>query len=67
MFVMFDINNSNNFRKNLSKNNSKSLATLRQKVRKYLKDFEDDLAKFKENPDLPDEEDEKGAYIITSI
>ncbi|KAH8399107.1 hypothetical protein KR215_002291 [Drosophila sulfurigaster] len=38
-------------RKNLSKNNSKSLGTLRQKVRKYIKDFEDDLARFREAPD----------------
>ncbi|XP_065201462.1 eukaryotic translation initiation factor 3 subunit C [Planococcus citri] len=46
-------------RKNMSKNNSKSLATLRQKLRKYTKDFEDDMAKFRENPDLPDEDEEK--------
>ncbi|KAH8300238.1 hypothetical protein KR044_012023 [Drosophila immigrans] len=38
-------------RKNLSKNNSKSLGTLRQKVRKYIKDFEDDLSRFREAPD----------------
>ena len=46
-------------RKNLSKNNSKSLSTLRQKIRKYVKDFEGDIAKFKENPDdeVEDEED----------
>ena len=48
-------------RKNMSKNNSKSLATLRQKLRKYNKDFEEDIAKFRENPDQgDDEEDEKG-------
>lgn len=46
-------------KKNLSKNNSKSLGTLRQKVRKYIKDFETDLAKFREAPDLDDEEEEK--------
>lgn len=34
---------------------------MRQKLRKYLKDFEDDVAKFRENPEQPDddEEDEK--------
>lgn len=48
-------------RKNMSKNNSKSLSTLRQKLRKYNKDFEEDIAKFRENPDQDDdEEDEKG-------
>lgn len=46
-------------RKNLSKNNAKSLGTLRQKVRKYIKDFEADLAKFREAPDQDDEEEEK--------
>ncbi|KNC34096.1 hypothetical protein FF38_06471 [Lucilia cuprina] len=50
-------------RKNLSKNNSKSLGTLRQKVRKYIKDFEDDLVRFRENPDQESEaEDEEAAY-----
>lgn len=46
-------------RKNLSKNNSKSLASLRQKFRKYVKDFESDFAKFRENPDLPDQEEDQ--------
>ena len=46
-------------RKNLSKNNSKSLGTLRQKLRKYVKDFEADMAKFKENPEVDDEEEEE--------
>ena len=52
-------------RKNLSKNNSKCLGTLRQKIRKYVKDFESDMAKFKENPDVEaeaeEEEDKSGA------
>ncbi|XP_019877854.1 eukaryotic translation initiation factor 3 subunit C isoform X2 [Aethina tumida] len=46
-------------RKNMSKNNSKSLASMRQKLRKYLKDFEEDVAKFRENPDQPDDEEEE--------
>ncbi|KAF7287648.1 hypothetical protein GWI33_005996 [Rhynchophorus ferrugineus] len=46
-------------RKNMSKNNSKSLASMRQKLRKYLKDFEDDITKFRENPDQPDDEEEE--------
>lgn len=45
-------------RKNMSKNNSKSLTTLRKKLRKYIKDYEDDMAKFRENPDLPDDDEE---------
>lgn len=48
-------------KKNLSKNNLKSLGTLRQKVRKYIKDFEADLAKFREAPDQDDEEEEVDA------
>lgn len=51
-------------RKNLSKNNSKSLTALRQKLRKYIKDFEEDMAKFRENPDLPDEDEEKGNTVF---
>ncbi len=43
-------------RKNMSKNNSKSLATLRQKLRKYNKDFETDISAYRENPDVYDEE-----------
>ncbi|KAJ8953657.1 hypothetical protein NQ314_007264 [Rhamnusium bicolor] len=46
-------------RKNMSKNNSKSLASMRQKLRKYLKDFEEDISKFRENPEQPDDEEEE--------
>ena len=45
-------------RKNMNKNNSKSLGTLRQKLRKYIRtDFEDAFAKFRENPDEGEEEE----------
>lgn len=46
-------------RKNLSKNNAKSLGTLRQKFRKYIKDFEEDLIRFRESPDQESEEEEE--------
>lgn len=46
-------------RKNLSKNNSKSLGMLRQKFRKYIKEFEADLLKFRESPDDEDDEEEE--------
>nr|CAI5823990.1 unnamed protein product [Callosobruchus analis] len=46
-------------RKNMSKNNSKSLASMRQKLRKYIKDFEEDISKFRENPEQPDDEEEE--------
>lgn len=46
-------------RKNMSKNNSKSLASLRQKLRKYNKEFEEEITKFRENPDFGDEEEEQ--------
>ena len=46
-------------RKNMSKNNGKSLGTLRQKFRKYIKDsFEAEIKKFRENPDQADEEED---------
>lgn len=51
-------------RKNLSKNNGKSLGTLRQKFRKYVKDLEQDLKKFRELPveSDDDEEDEEKSF-----
>jgi len=45
-------------KKSMSKINSKSLATLRQKLRKYNKDFDEELAKFRDNPSLLDEDDD---------
>lgn len=46
-------------RKNMSKMSAKSLTTLRQKFRKYAKDYETDMATFRENPDAPDSEGEE--------
>lgn len=46
-------------RKNLSKNNAKAFGPLRQKVRKYIKDFEADLIKFRESADEDDEPEEE--------
>ncbi|XP_011403348.1 PREDICTED: eukaryotic translation initiation factor 3 subunit C-like [Amphimedon queenslandica] len=43
----------------LSKINSKALASLKQKVRKYNKDFEVPLKHFRENPELYEEEEEQ--------
>ncbi|XP_043271641.1 eukaryotic translation initiation factor 3 subunit C [Venturia canescens] len=51
-------------RKNMSKNNSKSLTSLRQKLRKYNKDFEEEIAKFRENPDQDDDEEEEKAEEV---
>lgn len=42
-------------RKNMNKNNSKSLTTLRQKLRKYNKEFEQEINDYRENPDGDDE------------
>merc|ERR1712073_33526 len=47
-------------RKNLSKINGKSLGALRQKIRKYIRDtHDDDVAKFRENPDADDDDQEE--------
>ncbi|ESO09399.1 hypothetical protein HELRODRAFT_109647 [Helobdella robusta] len=46
-------------RKLLSKANSKGLTALRQKLKKYNKNFEDKLANYRENPDVVGSEDEK--------
>lgn len=45
-------------KKNMSKINSKCLATLRQKLRKYNKDFEEELLKYRDNPELLDDDDD---------
>lgn len=55
-------------RKGLSKGNSKALTSLRQKLRKYNKEFDADVGKFREDPDQPDDEDEhKGWYNCTML
>lgn len=45
-------------RKSMSKNNSKGLATLRQRIKKYNKDFEKEIASWKANP-VEDDADER--------
>lgn len=54
-------------RKNMSKANGKSLGTLRQKFRKYVKEtFETEMKKFRDSPDQDDddvEEEEKPAAL----
>ncbi|XP_012548085.1 eukaryotic translation initiation factor 3 subunit C isoform X1 [Bombyx mori] len=51
--------NEREARKALSKGNSKALTSLRQKLRKYTKDFEAEISKFREDPDLPDDNERK--------
>ncbi|KAF6734650.1 Eukaryotic translation initiation factor 3 subunit C [Oryzias melastigma] len=47
-------------KKKMNKNNAKALSTLRQKIRKYNRDFETEIAAYKENPqESADEEDDK--------
>uniref|UniRef100_A0A7N8XXK9 Eukaryotic translation initiation factor 3 subunit C n=1 Tax=Mastacembelus armatus TaxID=205130 RepID=A0A7N8XXK9_9TELE len=47
-------------KKKMNKNNAKALSTLRQKIRKYNRDFEAEIAAYKENPqESADEEEEK--------
>merc|ERR1712128_386040 len=49
-------------RKNMSKVNGKSLGALRQKLRKYIREnLDDDVSKFRENPDADDDEGEEVA------
>jgi len=48
------------YRKSMSKTNGKSLGSLRQKLRKYVRnEFEKDAEKFRENPDEPDDVEEE--------
>uniref|UniRef100_A0A4W5NF38 Eukaryotic translation initiation factor 3 subunit C n=1 Tax=Hucho hucho TaxID=62062 RepID=A0A4W5NF38_9TELE len=47
-------------KKKMNKNNAKALSTLRQKIRKYNRDYETEITSYKENPMVSaDEEDEK--------
>ncbi|XP_077289049.1 eukaryotic translation initiation factor 3 subunit c isoform X2 [Arctopsyche grandis] len=48
-----------NYRKNMSKSNSKSLTSLRQKLRKYCKEMEPELAHIREQPELPEQDGDK--------
>ncbi|XP_022339247.2 eukaryotic translation initiation factor 3 subunit C-like isoform X2 [Crassostrea virginica] len=43
-------------RKQMSKNNAKGLTTLRQKLKKYNRDFESEITSYRENPDEEEEE-----------
>lgn len=45
------------WRKNISKNNSKGLSTVRQKIKKYNRDYESQLVAYRENPDTGEMED----------
>ncbi|XP_070204954.1 eukaryotic translation initiation factor 3 subunit C-like isoform X3 [Littorina saxatilis] len=47
------------WRESISKSNAKGLTTLRQKLRKYCRDFETDMTKYRENPDEGEDEEEK--------
>ncbi|XP_060951127.1 eukaryotic translation initiation factor 3 subunit C [Limanda limanda] len=47
-------------KKKMNKNNAKALSTLRQKIRKYNREYETEVAAYKENPqESADEEEEK--------
>lgn len=45
------------WRKSASKNNSTALSKLRQRIRKYNKDFENEIANFRAHPELYPEEE----------
>lgn len=56
----------------MSKSNSKSLTSLRQKVRKYIKDFETEVHTYREGPDplgyssgAAEDDDEEIVSLIT--
>lgn len=43
----------------MSKSNSKSLTSLRQKLRKYCREMETELARVKDQPEAPEQDDDK--------
>ncbi|XP_078508452.1 eukaryotic translation initiation factor 3 subunit C [Lissotriton helveticus] len=46
-------------KKKMNKNNAKALSTLRQKIRKYNRDFETQITAYKQNPEESADEDEE--------
>lgn len=61
------VNESWSEKKSLSKFAAKSLTILRQKIRKYIKEFEEPIKKYRENPDIESEaEDEVGEMKLAS-
>ncbi|XP_068033814.1 eukaryotic translation initiation factor 3 subunit C-like, partial [Anomalospiza imberbis] len=46
-------------KKKMNKNNAKALSSLRQKLRKYNRDYEGQIAAYRQNPEQSDEDEEK--------
>ncbi|XP_050162132.1 eukaryotic translation initiation factor 3 subunit C-like protein, partial [Myiozetetes cayanensis] len=46
-------------KKKMNKNNAKALSSLRQKLRKYNRDYEAQIAAYRQNPEQSDEDEEK--------
>ncbi|KAG2463502.1 EIF3C factor, partial [Polypterus senegalus] len=46
-------------KKKMNKNNAKALSTLRQKIRKYNRDYEAEIVRYKENPEQSADEEEE--------
>lgn len=46
-------------KKKMNKNNAKALSTLRQKIRKYNRDYESQIASYRQNPEQSADEDEE--------
>ncbi|XP_065511357.1 eukaryotic translation initiation factor 3 subunit C-like protein isoform X2 [Caloenas nicobarica] len=46
-------------KKRMHKNHAKALGSLRQKIRKYNRDFEGPIAAYRQNPELSDEDEDK--------
>ncbi|XP_053871097.1 eukaryotic translation initiation factor 3 subunit C [Malaclemys terrapin pileata] len=46
-------------KKKMNKNNAKALSTLRQKIRKYNRDYESQISSYRQNPEQSADEDEE--------
>ncbi|KAL1233111.1 Eukaryotic translation initiation factor 3 subunit [Trichinella pseudospiralis] len=53
-------------RRQMSKNNARGLTTLRQKLRKYMREFDLELADYKEAPDMSDRSSDATAGELSS-
>ena len=53
-------------RKKMSKVNSRSLSTMRQKFRRYIRDFETEMKEYRENPEAAEQHKEEASDVESS-
>ncbi|MGH0183065.1 UNVERIFIED_CONTAM: hypothetical protein FKN15_011068 [Acipenser sinensis] len=54
-------------KKKMNKNNAKALSSLRQKIRKYNRDYETEITRYRENPEQSADEEEEKGYLADAF